>query len=92
MLQLNSPVKAVPELKVFPKEVQKLWKDTILFPVLWADEGADLDEENADKLKSLLITPIKAVNIISIVLGVVLGSVAVILSLAIVIIWMESKQ
>jgi len=34
-----------------------------VFPVVWVDEGADLDDENADKLKSMLVTPFLAVNI-----------------------------
>ena len=28
--------------------------------MLWVDEGADLDDENADKIKKMVITPIKA--------------------------------
>jgi len=34
-----------------------------VFPVVWVDEGADLDDENADKLKSMLVTPTLAVGI-----------------------------
>ena len=30
-----------------------------IFPLMWVDEGADIDEENVDKLKSMLITPLK---------------------------------
>jgi len=36
--------------------------DTI-FPLLWVDEGADIDKENLKKLKSLLVTPFLAVDI-----------------------------
>ena len=28
-----------------------------LMPFLWVDEGADIDSENIDKLKSMLFTP-----------------------------------
>ena len=27
----------------------------LIFPVVWVDEGADIDEENLDKLKSMLV-------------------------------------
>ena len=29
-----------------------------LMPLLWVDEGADIDQENIDLLKEMLITPI----------------------------------
>ncbi|ODM91070.1 Scavenger receptor class B member 1 [Orchesella cincta] len=34
-----------------------------VFPLLWADEGAEMDEESGDDLKGKLITPLKIVNI-----------------------------
>lgn len=46
-----------------------------LFPILWADEGAELDEEGANDFKDMVETPIKIVNGLSIGLGIVVGSV-----------------
>ena len=47
----------------------------LIFPILWADETAELDDENADKFKSLVLTPTKVVDGISIGLGMVVGSI-----------------
>ena len=44
-----------------------------VFPVLWADEGADLDETNEKKFKDSVIKPSQIVNGLSIGLGMVLG-------------------
>ena len=33
--------------------------EDFLMPLLWVDEGADIDQENVDKLKKMLITPLK---------------------------------
>ena len=33
-------------------------KERYLMPILWVDEGADIDEENVDKLNSMLFTPL----------------------------------
>ena len=30
----------------------------IIFPVVWVDEGADIDADNLDKLKSMLVRPL----------------------------------
>ncbi|CAL8110768.1 unnamed protein product [Orchesella dallaii] len=38
-------------------------KEEFLFPLLWADESAAMDPENADDLKGQLMTPLKIVNI-----------------------------
>lgn len=46
-----------------------------LFPILWADEGAELDEEGANDFKDMVETPIQIVNGLSIGLGIVVGSV-----------------
>ena len=51
-----------------------------LFPVLWADEGADLDPENEQKFKDMILKPINIVNGTSIGLGVVFGAVLVFIS------------
>ena len=37
-------------------------KDVPAFPVVWADENAQIDEPNAKKLKTEAITPIKLVD------------------------------
>ena len=46
-----------------------------LFPVLWADEGADLDEENENKFKDMVIKPSNIVNGVSVGVGMVLGAI-----------------
>merc|ERR550519_396753 len=35
----------------------------VVFPVLWIDEGADIDEENIEMFKSKLVTPILIVDV-----------------------------
>merc|ERR1712071_507107 len=53
--------------------------DTLIFPVVWVDEGADIDEENLDKLKSMLVTPFLLVDIgTGLLIGI--GSLLIILS------------
>ena len=60
--------------------------DSTIFPILWVDEGADIDQENIDKLKSMVTVPImilEAVKWTMIVLGALLtllGAVKVFLS------------
>ena len=47
-----------------------------LMPLLWVDEGADIDQENIDLLKEMLITPIlilEAAKWTLIALGLLLG-------------------
>ena len=39
-------------------DAMKNIKDFTLMPLLWVDEGADIDQENIDLLKEMLITPI----------------------------------
>ena len=34
-----------------------------LHPIIWADEGADLDDENANLLKSTLVVPSIALKV-----------------------------
>ena len=46
-------------------------------PLLWVDEGADIDQENIDLLKEMLITPIlilEAAKWTLIALGLLLAS------------------
>ena len=56
-----------------------------LFPVLWADEGADLDEENEKKFKDMVVTPALVVNGLAIGAGMVLGAVLFVLGLFLVV-------
>ena len=49
-----------------------------LFPILWADEGADLDTTNADKFKDAIVKPSNIVFGLSIGMGMVLGALLVI--------------
>lgn len=55
-IQVNIPVK---NDEMF--ECLKNVNDTI-FPILWLDEGADIDQENIDKLKSMVIIPLKVLE------------------------------
>lgn len=68
-IQVNFPMQAFEFLDI-TKDLPKVE----LFPVLWADEGADLDQESEDKFKSMILTPINVVNGLSIGMGVVLGA------------------
>jgi len=34
------------------------------FPVLWLDEGADIDQENIDKIKSMVTTPLLILDVV----------------------------
>ena len=79
-IQVNIPVK---NDEMF--ECLKNVNDTI-FPILWLDEGADIDQENIDKLKSMVIIPLKILEGVKwamIVIGVLifaLGGVKVCVS------------
>jgi len=53
--------------------------NSVIFPVVWVDEGADIDADNLDKLKSMLVTPFLLVDIATGVL-IGLGGVLVILA------------
>ena len=51
--------------------------DFTLMPLLWVDEGADIDKENIDKLKKMLIIPIiilEAAKWTLVVLGLLLAA------------------
>ena len=57
-------------------DAMKNIKDFTLTPLLWVDEGADIDQENIDLLKKMLITPIlilEAAKWTLIVLGLLLA-------------------
>ena len=55
------------------------------FPVLWADECAMIDEDNVNKFKDEVQTPVKLVDGLSIGLGLVCGGVFVLVSWLMVI-------
>ena len=58
-------------------DAMKNIKDFNLMPLLWVDEGADIDQENIDLLKEMLITPIlilEAAKWTLIALGLLLAS------------------
>jgi len=63
-IQINVPL--------FQSKRFELLKNVIesLFPLVWVDEGADIDQENLDKAKGMLVTPFLAVDIGS---GVIIG-------------------
>eukprot|EP00088_Acartia_fossae_P047622 TRINITY_DN5167_c0_g1_i1.p1 TRINITY_DN5167_c0_g1~~TRINITY_DN5167_c0_g1_i1.p1 ORF type:complete len:546 (+),score=146.03 TRINITY_DN5167_c0_g1_i1:28-1665(+) len=59
-IQINMPI--VPTGKdeiVFLKSIKQL----AAFPVLWLDEGADIDQANIDKIKSMVTIPLLALDI-----------------------------
>lgn len=58
--------------------------DTIM-PMFWVDEGADIDQENIDKIKSKLVTPILLLNVVQWTL-IVLGFVITISCIAMIFI------
>jgi hypothetical protein len=60
-IQINMPI--VPTGRdeiVFLKDIKPL----PAFPVLWLDEGADIDQENIDKIKSMVTTPLLLLDIL----------------------------
>ena len=65
--------------------LSQLIGDFPAFPIIWADENAELDEENADELKGQIIKPIKLVDGFSIALGIVIGSILIVSAWAIVL-------
>ena len=56
------PLKKSTEGDVHALDILNKVKNIPAFPLLWADENAELDEENADMLKSEIVTPIKLVD------------------------------
>jgi len=60
-IQINMPI--VPTGRdeiVFLKDITPL----PAFPVLWLDEGADIDQENIDKIKSMVTTPLLLLDVL----------------------------
>ena len=39
-------------------------QDFRLFPILWLDEGADVDDENAKKIKNMVVKPLEATVVV----------------------------
>merc|ERR1711973_709137 len=59
-IQVNMPI--VPTNRdqiVFLKDIPAI----PAFPVVWLDEGADIDQENIDKIKSMVTTPLKILDV-----------------------------
>ena len=56
----------------------------LLFPIMWADETAVLDELNAENFKTMVMTPTKIVDGVAIGLGMVAGSLLFFVGLFIV--------
>jgi len=74
-IQVNMEIEPVPEIPALAKIPERL-----IFPLLWADEEARIDEETADDLKKRLLTPVKIIGIVKWVvlgLGIVLVGVGI---------------
>ena len=50
-----------------------------LFPIVWIDECAELDRENADKIKRMILTPLTASEVVQWLL-VALGAIGLMIS------------
>jgi len=59
-IQVNMPVipTGVPTIK-FLENIKKI----PAFPVVWLDEGAEVDQENIDKIKSMVTTPLLIIDV-----------------------------
>ena len=69
-------------LNVPQNEVQTYKQRKVeLFPILWADEGGDLDTANADKFKDAIVKPSRIVLGLSIAIGMILGAVLVLIGI-----------
>ena len=67
----------VPLMKFDDLDAMANIPDFTLMPLLWVDEGADIDKENIDKLKKMLIIPIiilEAAKWTLVVLGLLLAA------------------
>ena len=78
------PLKKSTEGDVHALDILNKVQNIPAFPLLWADENAELDEENADMLKSEIVTPIKLVDGFSYFM-LVFGMVLVVVSWAMVL-------
>ena len=68
-LQINMPLVKIDGLTLLSNVPE------LIFPIMWADETAELDEENADKFKSMVLVPSKVVDGVAIGVGMVLGAI-----------------
>ena len=66
-------MKPVPEISLL-NNVPDLY-----FPVMWFDQGAEIDQEWSDKFKGMVQTPLLLVDIFT-YLGIALGSLGIILA------------
>lgn len=55
-LQVNIPLKNTPEI------IQLSSVKDVVLPLLWLEEAADLDQENADIIKDMVINPVNALE------------------------------
>ncbi len=54
---------------------------TVIFPVFWADEGAVIDDENADMYKGMVTTPLLVVDIFIYFIGIACSILGIIVAL-----------
>ena len=73
--QINMPLARVERLNLLSKV------PNLIFPIMWADETAQLDSENAEEFKSLVLNPTKVVDGVAIGLGIVVGGILVVVGL-----------
>lgn len=52
----------------------------LLHPILWLEEGADIDDENADKIKKMVVTPLVALEAVQWLL-VALGGLGMLIAI-----------
>ena len=73
--QINMPLARVERLNLLSKV------PNLIFPIMWADETAQLDSENAEEFKSMVLNPTKVVDGVAIGLGIVVGGILVVVGL-----------
>ena len=70
MLQINVQLKKISaEFSGSPAIPTFANVRNVTFPMFWADETATLDDENADLIKSLMVTPLLLVDIFVYAIG-----------------------
>ena len=74
--QINMPLARVKRLNLLSK-VRDL-----IFPIMWADETAQLDSANAEDFKSMVLNPTKVVDGVAIGLGIVVGAILILVGLS----------
>jgi len=60
-IQINTPVVQTSHEK--SPEFLKTIKPVAVFPMVWLDEGAEIDQENIDKIKSMVTTPLLLLDV-----------------------------